>query len=151
MTRSLLALAAALGTAGAASAQFQQQPYPSSGGQPNSPLSPYLNLNRSGNPSVNYYNFVRPSTVGGGNGFGLGAPFTAAGGNRQAFFPQLANAPDPLQPREVGVGDVLPPAGHQVVFNNTMGYFPGAGRGGGGGGMRSGLTGVGTTRPQPRR
>ena len=112
------------------------------------PLSPYLNLLRGGIPSVNYYNAVRPATIGGG-GFGIGAPFTASGGNRQAFFPQLANAPDPLQPREVGVGDVLPPAGHPVVFNNTMGYFTGAGRGGGG--MRSGLTGVGTTRPQPRR
>ena len=148
MTRSLLALAAALGTTGTASAQFQPQPFPPSGGQPNSPLSPYLNLNRSGNPSVNYYNFVRPSTVGGGNGVGLGAPFTAAGGNRQAFFPQLANAPDPLQPREVGVGDVLPPAGHPVVFNNTMGYFPSPG---GRGGMRSGLAGVGTTRPPAKK
>ena len=148
MTRLLLALAAALGTAGAASAQFQPQPYQSVGGQPGSPLSPYLNLNRGGNAGVNYYNFVRPNTVSGG-GFGLGAPFTAAGGNRQAFFPQLANASDPLQPREVGVGDVLPPAGHPVVFNNTMGYFPSAGRGGAG--TRSGLAGVGTTRPPVRR
>lgn len=148
MTRQLLALAAALGTTGAASAQFQPQPYQTPAGQSNQPVSPYLNLLRGGIPSVNYYNAVRPATIGGG-GFGIGAPFTASGGNRQAFFPQLANAPDPLQPREVGVGDVLPPAGHPVVFNNTMGYFPGAGRGGGG--MRSGLTGVGTTRPQPRR
>lgn len=146
MTRLLLALAAALGTTGAASAQFQQ-PYQQPPSQTSSPISPYLNINRN-NPAVNYYNQVRPGTLGVG-GYGLGAPFTAAGGNRQAFFPQLAAAPDPLQPREVGVGDVLPPAGHPVVFNNTMGYFPSAGRGGGG--MRPGLAGVGTTRPPVRK
>ncbi len=160
MTRSLLVLAAAFGTAGAASAQqmqpFQPSPfYQQPGIQPNifnpqnQPLSPYLNLlgggnGGGGNLASRYYYGVRPGTVG-GTGFGIGAPFTAAGGNRQLFFPQLANAPDPFGARELGVGDVLPPAGHPVVFNNTMGYFPSAFNRGGG--MRPGLAGVGTSRP----
>ena len=83
---------------------------------------------------------LRPGTTG-GFGQGIGAPFTAAGGNRQPFFPQLAAAPDPLQPPEAGPGAVLPPAGHPVVFNNTMGYFPSPY--GTRGGPRPGLAGVG--------
>src|SRR5437867_188274 len=77
----------------------------------NQPLSPYLNLLRGGNQGVNYFYGVRPGTTG-GTGLGLGAPFTAAGGNRMLFFPQLASAPDPLQPREAADDRVLPPAGH---------------------------------------
>jgi hypothetical protein len=149
MTRYLIVTAAALALSGIASAQyptpFYQPPpvMPNIYNPVNQPLSPYLNLLRGGNPSVNYYYGVRPGTVG-GTGQSLGAPFTAAGGNRQLFFPQLASAPDPLQPREIGVGDVLPPAGHPVVFNNTGGYFPSAG--GGRGGTRPGLAGVGAMR-----
>ena len=154
MNRLLLALAAGCCPAGAASAQPVQPYYPPSAVQPNlyspqnQPLSPYLNLLRGGNAGVNYYYGVRPGTVG-GTGQGLGAPFTASGGQRAPFFPQLANAPDPLIPREVGTGDVLPPAGHPVVFNNTMGYYPSPF--GNRGGNRPGLTGVGTTRPPARR
>jgi hypothetical protein len=157
------ALAATAGSAGVASAQFQTQPYqispyqfspypqgpysppsvmPNIYNPANQPLSPYLNLLRGGNQGVNYYYGVRPGTVG-GTGFGIGAPFTAQGGNRMLFFPQLARAPDPDQPREAGVGDVLPPAGHPVVFGNTLGYFPVPG---GRGTPRSGLTGVGARR-----
>ncbi len=88
------------------------------------PLSPYLNLLAGGNPSVNYYYGVRPGTVG-GTGFPIGAPFMAAGGNRPLFFPQLSSPDsDNRDPRVPGQGDVLPPAGHPVQFNNTMGYFP---------------------------
>jgi hypothetical protein len=163
MTRLLLTAATVLATAGAAAAQFQP-PYPQPFQQPfqpgpfyqtplvqpnifnpaNQPLSPYLNLLRGGNSAANYYYGVRPGTIG-GTGLGLGAPFTAVGGNRQMFFPQLAGAPDPFQAPEVGVGDVLPPAGHSVVFNNTMGYFPSPFNRGGG--MRGGLSGVGMGRP----
>jgi hypothetical protein len=165
MTRYTLAATAALLAAGLASAQ---QPYP--GGYPvypgysgggfggtsnvmpniynpqNQPLSPYLNLLRGGNAGVNYYYGVRPGTTGAFGPGGIGAPFTAAGGQRAPFFPQLAMAPDPLQPREAGVGDVLPPAGHAVVFNNTMGFFPSALGNRGGSGVRPGLSGVGQTR-----
>jgi hypothetical protein len=110
----------------------------------NQPLSPYLNLFRN-NPATNYYFGVRPGTVGmGGRGFG-GAPFIAFGGNRMAFFPQLAAAPDPLAVQGSG-GRVLPPAGHPVVFNNTMGFFPSAfGQAGMG---RTGLSGLGNTTPR---
>ncbi|QJW99304.1 hypothetical protein [Frigoriglobus tundricola] len=159
MTRLLTALAAALAAAGSASAQYQQpyyQPspfYQTPGAQPNiynpqnQPLSPYLNLLRGGNAGVNYYYGVRPGTAG-GTGFGLGAPFTTSGATRQPFFPQLANAPDPLQPVEVGVGNVLPPAGHPVVYNNTLGYFPSPF--GNRGGSRSGIAGIGASGSAPK-
>lgn len=156
MTRYLFVAAAGFAIGGAAAGQYPSSPfYQPPGAMPNiynpanQPLSPYLNLLRGGNPGVNYYYGVRPGTVG-GTGQSLGAPFTASGGNRQLFFPQLAGAPDPLQPREAGPGDVLPPAGHPVVFNNTMGYFPSPFGNRGGGGMRPGLAGVGTTRPPGR-
>jgi hypothetical protein len=162
MKRLILAVAAALGTTAAASAQqpFQTQqfpvmPYiPPQNIQPNlfnpvnQPLSPYLNLLRGGNTATNYYYGVRPGTVG-GFGFGLGAPFTAPGGNRPLFFPQLANAPDPFEnASELIPGDVFPPAGHPTVFNNTLGYFPGAV--GARGAPRTGLAGVGASRPPGR-
>jgi hypothetical protein len=160
MTRYLTAAALALLAAGGAQAQYMN-PY-GGGGYPNpyalpynqspftpniynpanQPLSPYLNLARGGNPAVNYYYGVRPGTVG-GFGNGGGAPFVASGGFRQPFFPQLAFAPDPLQPPEAGPGATLPPAGHPVGFNNTGGFFPaptGRGR------QQPGLAGVGAGR-----
>jgi hypothetical protein len=165
----VVALGAMVGSAGIASAQFQPQqfqspnqgplipqgPYSTPTVQPNlfnpvnQPLSPYLNLLRGGNTGVNYYYGVRPGTVG-GTGFSLGAPFTAPGGNRMLFFPQLAMAQpqDPFEPRDVTAGAVLPPAGHPVVFNNTLGFFPSPyGRGG----SRSGLAGVGARPPQQQQ
>src|SRR5438477_9531075 len=115
----------------------------------NQPLSPYLNLLRGGNPGVNYYYGVRPGTVGGAGGMGPGA-FMAPGGSRPPYFPVQYGEPDsielPAPDRERGY--VLPPAGHPVVYNNTLGYFPGgpgmrgaprpglAGPGGTGGGNR---------------
>lgn len=158
MTRYVFAAVAAVCWGASASAQISPQ-YPASpfyqppGAMPNvynpanQPLSPYLNLLRGGNPGVNYYYGVRPGTVG-GTGQGLGAPFTASGGQRTLFFPQLASAPDPLVPAEVGGGSVLPPAGHPTAFNNTGGYFPSA-FGNRGGGGRPGLAGVGTSSARP--
>jgi hypothetical protein len=161
--RVILTIAAALVLTGTAAAQYPTQPLP--GPQygpmlnPNNfapnffnpqtqPLSPYLNLLGQGaNPAVDYYYRVRPGTVGmAPRGFG-GAPFVAPGGNRPVFFPQLAQAPDPLGAGPSGQpGDVLPPAGHGVVFGNTMGFFPSAF--GQAGGARSGLAGVGASRPR---
>ena len=110
----------------------------------NQPLSPYLNLLRGGNTAANYYYGVRPGTVGLGVQGSAGAPFVAGGGNRTLFFPQLASAPDPLAGDPSGKpGDALPPAGHPVVFNNTMGFFPGPQ--GQAGGTRSGLSGLGAS------
>ena len=113
------------------------------------PLSPYLNMNRGGNPAANYYFGVRPGTVGGGaSGIG-GAPNIAMGGNRGLFFPQLASGPDPLsglQDADPNSGTVLPPAGHSVVFANTMGYFPSP-FGANNRGNRPGLSGAGNNRP----
>jgi hypothetical protein len=115
----------------------------------NQPLSPYLNLLRGGNAATNYYYGVRPGTVGmGGRGYG-GAPFIAFGGNRMLFFPQLAAAPDPTAEPGGQAGSVLPPAGHPVVFNNTMGFFPSPF--GQAGGSRPGLSGLGAGRGGVRR
>jgi hypothetical protein len=175
MTRFVLTTAAALATAGLAAAQpYQggayQYPYTQSSLGPyyqapsatvmpniynpvNQPLSPYLNLLRGGNTGVNYYYGVRPGTAG-GTGFGIGAPFTAAGGNRMLFFPQLINAPDPLEAlAENGTSPppALPPAGHPSVFNNTLGYFPTPYGNRGGGMMRSGLAGAGNRAPPTGR
>ena len=139
-----------------AGAQYPQFP---SGGNPgnvlpnyfnpqNQPLSPYLNLFRNTNPATNYYYGVRPGTIGGAGSLG-GAPNIAPGGFRPPFFPQLAFGPDPLAPLDSAVpqGATLPPAGHPVVFNNTLGYFPGAfGRG-----IRPGLAGAGNTSSTQRR
>lgn len=171
--RTLMTLAAVGLCAGAANAQFPGQQYPSPQyyntfgnsqqfnqqtvmpniyNSANQPLSPYLNLIRGGNPAANYYYGVRPGTVGGWNGGGGGAPFVAGGGPRASFFPHLASAPDPLEGENADPIGVLPPAGHPVVFSNTMGYFPGPG--GQAGGARSGLAGLGTSRaapPPPRK
>jgi hypothetical protein len=130
--------------------QFNQQTVmPNIYNPANQPLSPYLNLLRGGNAGVNYYYGVRPGTVGGWGGRGMGAPFMAMGGPRTPFFPQLAMAPDPLEGNEADPGGVLPPAGHPVIFNNTLGYFPSPF--GQAGGARAGLAGLGTTRAAPKK
>lgn len=152
----IAAMIGVLGGCGVASAQFQGFGQPGSGGGygPNSgfapniynpqsqPLSPYLNMFRgSGNPAANYYFGTRPGTVGGGGGGGGGAPNIAFGGNRGLFFPQLASGPDPFDLPEADPAShtALPPAGHPVYFNNTMGYFPNpfGNRGGGRNGMNN--------------
>jgi hypothetical protein len=116
------------------------------------PLSPYLNLTRGGNPGVNYYYFVRPGTVGGAGSFG-GAASVTQGATRRQFLPQLAAAPgEAVELPEVGPGYVLPPAGHPVVYNNTLGYFPpplGTRGGGGQSGIMGAGTGSGTRRATP--
>lgn len=158
MTRLLLITAGVLVTASAASAQDPTQPYPLLPTVPpqnvmgnifnprTQPLSPYLNLLRNGNTATNYYFGVRPATVGGGSFGALGAPFTAAGTPRAPFFPQQAD-PDLFPPSTLtgSPTDLLPPAGHPVVFNNTLGYYPSPF--GNRGGVRPGLAGVGATRP----
>ncbi len=122
------------------------------------PLSPYLNLfSRTGDPAVNYYYGVRPGTIGGAGSFAGAPSIVAGGGNRPAFFPQLAAAPDPFENPLSGTGAlsgtengaVLPPAGHPVVFGNTLGFFPGSP--GGGRNVRPGLSGIGNTRPAGRK
>ncbi len=177
MIREVLTAAAILGTAGLAAAQPFQRPQFQGGAYQlpftqsslgsyfqtptvmpnifnpvNQPLSPYLNLMRGGNPGVNYYYGVRPGTAG-GTGFGIGAPFTAGGGNRAMFFPQQMNAPDPEEAQtENGASKppTLPPAGHPAVFNNTLGFFPSP-YGNRGGGLRPGLAGMGNRPPVRRR
>jgi hypothetical protein len=140
MKANLLAAMCLLGAAASAPAQFQQNQY---GGYPQlnpanvmpnvynpqyQPLSPYLNMNRGGNPAVNYYYGVRPGTVGGAGSFG-GAAMLAPGGMRAPFMPQLASTPDSVELPDRSEGYTVPPAGHPVVFNNTLGYYPFSGMG----------------------
>jgi len=73
----------------------------------------------------------------------------AGGGNRPLFFPQQAEGPDPLEGNGPDQQGVLPPAGHPVVFNNTMGYFPSPF--GQAGGSRGGLGGLGNSRPSAKK
>lgn len=138
MVRHLLAAVVVAGWAGTAAAQVSPG-YPQYGpavpdpysfgptnpyNRANQPLSPYLNLLRGGNPAVNYAYGVRPGTLGGG-GFGGGAPRIAQGAQRGAYFPQQQTMPqDPLTLPTASTGYVLPPAGHPVLFNNTLGYYP---------------------------
>lgn len=116
------------------------------------PLSPYLNLLRGGNPGVNYYYGVRPGTVGGGAAFGAGL---APGGNRPTGFQFQFSQDDLLALPEPATGYTLAPAGHPVVYNNTLGYYPGPlaggqrprpGVGGAGGGAGRPQSGAGTRR-----
>jgi hypothetical protein len=122
------------------------------------PLSPYLNLfSRTGDPAVNYYYGVRPGTIGGAASLGGAPSIVASGGNRPPFFPQPAASPDPFGNTLLGTGSlngeekerILPPAGHPVVFGNTMGYFPGPA--GSGRSTRPALLGVGNNRPAGRK
>jgi hypothetical protein len=160
-TAQWLAAACVLGFAAGADAQFpqnsgQQFPqYPYLGGGPGmapsvlpnfynpqyQPLSPYLNLNRGGSPAVNYYYGVRPGTIGGAGTFG-GAAALALGGARPPFFPQVTQTPDPVDLPGPGEGYALPPAGHPIVYNNTLGYYP-VPFGMRGSGLRPGLMGAG--------
>jgi hypothetical protein len=116
------------------------------------PLSPYLNLGRGGLPAANYYFNVRPGTVGGAGSIG-GSPFvTQGGGQRGPFFPQHGNggspgAVDPMAPT-MTTAAVLPPAGHPVVFGDTLGYFPGSAPQSG---RRPGLSGIGATGTGPAK
>ncbi len=47
-------------SAGTARAQFGYYSPPATSPFPRSPISPYLNLARGGNPAINYYGLVRP-------------------------------------------------------------------------------------------
>jgi hypothetical protein len=61
MKRLVLALAMATGLLASverAPTQFLPNPNPNPLGRP--AISPYLNLNRSGNPAINYYGLVKP-------------------------------------------------------------------------------------------
>ncbi|HVK08099.1 MAG TPA: hypothetical protein VM597_04915 [Gemmataceae bacterium] len=167
MRTAILTVGLVCAAASPAAAQFPSQPLPGGGYvtpvNPNNfmpnifnpltqPVSPYMNLLRGGggNLAADYYYGVRPGTVGIAPRTFSGPAAMGGGGNRTLFFPQLASAPDPLGSGAVGGfgGDVLPPAGHQVVFGNTMGFFPGPqGQAGSG---RAGLAGIGNTSP-PRK
>jgi len=63
MTRFTLGcvLAIGLGLMVMADKAMAQTPYPNQGNAfARQPISPYLNMNRSGNPAINYYGLVKP-------------------------------------------------------------------------------------------
>jgi hypothetical protein len=80
----------------------------------------------NGNPAANYYFGTRPGTVGGGGMNMGGVPNFTMGGSRGMFFPEFAGGPDPLELPQADPtsSTALPPAGHPVFYNNTMGYYP---------------------------
>ena len=111
------------------------------GGAPNyrSPVSPYLNLlnngTNGGNPAVNYFNFVRPFTVGSGPGTVGGGGYSGYNAIRGQYFPTLnqldedfpTQTPELSKKIETDKETIIPvqmsPTGHQAGFANTLGYF----------------------------
>ena len=110
-------------------AQPQQQFAPNFYNRSNQPLNPYLNLFRNSNPAVNFYYGVRPGLPSGGatpNSTTPNGNFNAFG-PRQTFVPQtdsLGQLEDPA----FGFNQAqVPPTGHPITFNNSLGYYPGFG------------------------
>ncbi|HLW66252.1 MAG TPA: hypothetical protein VKS79_13145 [Gemmataceae bacterium] len=101
------------------------------------PLSPYLNmLSGTGtNAGVNYYNFVRPYTVGAGRGPAGMGNFGGYNALRGQYFPTLnqldedfpTQVPELSKKIETDKETLIPvqmsPTGHQAGFANTLGYF----------------------------
>jgi len=114
------------------------------------PLSPYLNLNRGGDPAVNYFYGVRPGLQSGGNigGFGNGG---LGNGPRQTFFPYAESAVQATPEEAAIAGPGIRPTGHPIGYGNTMGYYGGStGSGMRGTGAVQG-SGPGTARPGSTR
>jgi hypothetical protein len=122
MKRWCCAAVAALGlvlalSPGRASAQFLQPP-PSFGQMPANPLgiqqfSPYLNLQRTNSPGINYFGLVRPQM------------------QTQQSLMQLQQQQSLLEQQTAagltavnGLGGLPMPTGHQVQFMNYSHYFP---------------------------
>jgi hypothetical protein len=140
MKRGMLGLAAALsiwafGSAGVCRGQGiyvrpQTNPY-------NQPaVSPYLNLNRGGNPAVNYYGLVRP--------------LNEINTSIQQLQQQSLTGHGVLTPEEAAL---VPATGHPVQFFNHSHYYPVQGIGFGSLDHPTVLSGSGvvtsTARPQP--
>lgn len=133
-TTCAMCVAGVLASGGVASAQPLGGGYGPNGGlMPNiynpmtQPLSPYLNMFRgANNPASNYYFGARPGTVGGGGMMMGGVPNMSFGAMRGGFFPQMATGPEEIDLPMVDPNSntALPPAGHPVFYNNTLGYFP---------------------------
>lgn len=89
-----------------------------------SPISPYMNMNRGGNPAINYYGLVRPQISTAQNLHML-----------QQEVQQLnAMGAGPFV-GQTGTPSVTLKTGHPVTFFNYGSYFP---MFGGGGGMAAG-------------
>jgi len=111
------------------------------------PVSPYLNLLNGGtanNTGSNYYNFVRPLTLGPQNRFATG--FGGMGGAnalRGSYFPVLDQLDEDFKSQipeadkekwkvtetETLIPVQMAPSGHQAGFGNTLGYFGSTGAG----------------------
>jgi hypothetical protein len=129
------ATAAALGaalSAGPARAQFGYYSQPQTSPFPRSPISPYLNLARGGNPAINYYGLVRPQIGFQQSIYGLQQQVTGLG-QYQAYQSAQANS------------SAL--TGHPTRFLNYSRYFMNSGAGSGtfpgAGGAGTPIQGVG--------
>lgn len=86
---------------------------------PRAPISPYLNLNRGGNPAINYYGLVRPQF-----------DTSRALQNVQTQLQSMSSQVAPTQP--VADPTFVPTTGHPVTFLNSSHFFPVTGRTGSG-------------------
>ena len=88
---------------------------------PRQPLSPYLNLLRSGNPAINYYGLVRP---------------------QQQFYSSISQLQQqvqaPVNAALIADPNIYPYTGHPTRFFNYSHYFFNQG---GGGVVSGGITG----------
>jgi hypothetical protein len=117
------------------------------------PLSPYLNLLRGGDPSINYYYAVRPGVMAGVAPMGSlsGAPGQGFNQLRSGFLPAAANpSQEPVKFPVAGVEiPSLPTSAHPVSFGGVNRFTPGGGPtfGGSMGANRPGN--IGSTPPPP--
>jgi len=87
--------------------------------QPRSPISPYLNMGRGGNPAINYYGLVRPQID------------TTRTLQKVEYQLQTNAANNAALPAATDGTTVLPSTtGHSVMFLNSSHFFPVAGRAG---------------------
>jgi hypothetical protein len=93
------------------------------------PVSPYLNLLRGGDPSINYYYAVRPGISAGVAPTGSVTSMPAQGYNplRSGFMPAAANpTQNPMKFPIAGEKiDSIPPSAHPVSFGGVNRYIPG--------------------------
>ena len=95
---------------------YTRSPGANPGGGPR--LSPYLNLLRGGNPAANYYLGVVPE---------IDRRRYEAISQAQIQGLQLSTAVPPINPEDTDLAFATSITGHPAVFNNTTGYFGGAG------------------------
>jgi hypothetical protein len=97
-------------------------------------VPPILNMNRGGNPAINYFGIVQPQIDASRNLQQLQQQFQQLDGTSTLTQGAYTAATAP--------GTSMLTTGHPVAFMNYAAYFPLLARGAGGGGMMRGNTGA---------